>query len=69
MILLMPMAPNTWLMGVEIFSLIVVAPTVLYFVGHRILRAFPVLFNALHWVFGAYMTYVFVAGISTLMFS
>ena len=52
MILLMPMAPNTWLMGLEIFALIMVAPTVLYFVGHRILRAFPVLFNALHWVFG-----------------
>ncbi|MCT0010185.1 hypothetical protein [Weissella confusa] len=68
MTLLMPMAPNTWLMGFEIFALILIVPTVVCFAGHRILRPFPMLFNALHWIFGAYMMYVFVAGISTLMF-
>jgi len=55
-------------MGFEIFALILIVPTVVYFAGHRILRPFPMLFNALHWIFGAYMMYVFVAGISTLMF-
>lgn len=69
MMLLMPMVPSTWLMGLEIFALILVVPAVIYFVGRRILRASPLLFNALHWVFGGYLTYVLVAGISTLMYS
>ena len=46
--------------GLEIFALIMVAPTVFVLRWAPHLARISVLFNALHWVFGAYMTYVFV---------
>jgi hypothetical protein len=59
--------PNTWLMGFEIFALVMILPTAVYFTGHTILRPFPKLFNAVHWLFGAYIFWVFVISFATFL--
>jgi hypothetical protein len=69
MILMLPLSPTSWLMGIEIFALILILPAVLYEAGHVLLRPYPRLFNALHWLFGVYMAYVVVAGVATLVMS
>lgn len=66
---LLTLTPQTWLMGFEIFAFIMIVPTVIYFTGHRLLKPFPRLFNALHLIFGGYMMSVLVAGISVLVLS
>lgn len=68
MSLMMPLAPNMWLMGFEIFALIMLVPAGLYYAGHALLRGYPKLFNALHWLFGLYVIYVLVAAL-TLLFT
>ncbi|MCM0583449.1 hypothetical protein H9L19_05875 [Weissella diestrammenae] len=51
------------------FALILVfgVPTGVYLTGHTMLRSFPKLFNALHWLFGTYVAFVFVSGVVTLL--
>ncbi|MDR3241120.1 MAG: hypothetical protein LBT37_02975 [Lactobacillaceae bacterium] len=51
------------------FALVLVfgVPTGIYLTGHSVLRPFPKLFNALHWLFGTYVAFVFVSGLATLI--
>lgn len=69
MTLMLPVMPTNWLMGALVFSVILLMPTAVYFAGHSALKRFPKLFNALHLLFGAYLIYVIVAGMVTLLVS
>jgi hypothetical protein len=65
--LMLPFAPTSWIMAIEIIGLLLLIPAVAYQVGHAILKPYPKLFNALHWIFGIYMAYLMVAGLTTLV--
>lgn len=69
MTLMLPVMPTNWLMGALVFAVVLLMPTAVYFSGHSALRRFPKLFNALHWLFGAYLIYLIVAGVATLLIS
>ncbi|WP_258088597.1 hypothetical protein [Weissella fangxianensis] len=69
MTLMLPVMPTNWLMGALIFAVVLLMPTAVYFAGHSALRRFPKLCNALHWLFGAYLIYLIVAGLATLLIS
>ncbi|KRN77529.1 hypothetical protein [Weissella minor] len=55
------------LLGMQIFAAVMILPTVIYSVGHRLMRPFPRVFNALHIVFGGYMLSVLLAALTVLI--
>ncbi|MBM7616510.1 hypothetical protein JOC36_000043 [Weissella uvarum] len=58
---------STVMLALQMFALILIVPTVIYFLGHRLCRPFPKLFNALHVMFGSYMFSVVLAGLTVLI--
>jgi len=67
MMLTATVASTTWLAGLKMFGLIMVLPTMIYFIGHWMLRRYPKTSNFWHVLFSVYMLIVFVMGLYTLI--
>lgn len=67
MMLTLSVASTTWLAGLKLFGIIMVLPTLIYFVGHWLMRQRPKASNVWHVLFGLYMLIVFVMGLYVLI--
>ena len=67
MMLTLAVASTTWLAGLQSFAVIMILPTVIYFIGHWLLRRYPKAYNFWHILFSIYMLCVFVMGLYILI--
>uniref|UniRef100_UPI00359F1C8B hypothetical protein n=1 Tax=Weissella soli TaxID=155866 RepID=UPI00359F1C8B len=58
---------HSWPLGLQVFAMVMIVPAMVYTTGHSLLRPFPKLFTAMHWLFSAYMLWVLVSALTTLV--